>query len=335
MPSSSFSLEAFNPSTSNEGPTHVLEFSDQVVNLELSPYFWSYDLLCIAFKNKITVASIKFKEEHKDLESNLCFKSIEEFSCTSRVDCISWSPEATLHNVPQLLLFACATSDFKINIYNSNVVDAFTTKTLSDHQNHVNDVAFNPSGDYIASTSSDCTCRVWSVKDNYSHLCKFYLRSPGMSLKWHKDDDTGKLLVGESLGTVTLFNVASGTAVLSFHSRHSPLLKIDWAPTNYMNLAAATASSHILLWHLTNPSMASCEKNCQGGPIKALKFVPSSDHKVVTLGSSDGALKVTHLQKPLPLTLANIKLATAMSCHHHLPFVFVASDHYIQIFRIP
>ena len=50
--------------------------------------------------------------------------------------------------------------------------DAFKTKVVGGHSRNVNKLAWNASGDKLASGSDDRTCRVWSGEDDYRHSLK-------------------------------------------------------------------------------------------------------------------------------------------------------------------
>ena len=50
--------------------------------------------------------------------------------------------------------------------------DAFKTKVVGGHSRNVNKLAWNASGDKLASGSDDRTCRVWSGEDADRHSLK-------------------------------------------------------------------------------------------------------------------------------------------------------------------
>lgn len=50
---------------------------------------------------------------------------------------------------------------------------------LKGHKNYVNSVAYESSGEYLASVSDDLTCKLWTVKENRECFATFILKSPG------------------------------------------------------------------------------------------------------------------------------------------------------------
>jgi hypothetical protein len=59
--SSSILSDKFATSTKPEGPTHVLEFNDEVNNVAFCPYEWSHELVLICFAEKLVAGVIKFQ----------------------------------------------------------------------------------------------------------------------------------------------------------------------------------------------------------------------------------------------------------------------------------
>ncbi|KAF6200100.1 hypothetical protein GE061_006401 [Apolygus lucorum] len=314
-------------------PLHVLEFSDQIICLEFSPFLWSHDLICIAFSTKLIVGSIRFQEEYEHQTQEVEFEKIQVFPCSSRVHSISWSPESNLRSAPKKVQFAYSTADYLINVYTSNVSDAYTSKVLRGHSNYVNDISFNPKGNFLASGSDDLTCRIWLTENNYEVLCKFYLRSPVVAVKWHHEDP-GKVLVGEKSGVITFFNVTTETAIMSLLAATNPLMAVDWAPSN-SQFVSAISGNQLVVWDVTNPSNASIEKNGHADGGLHVKFFPMNEQKLVSLGARENCLKVSFLHKPNnPFTVASLKLATGLTFHQHLPYICTGVDTKIYMFRL-
>lgn len=42
-------------------PTSKLQFQEQIYSVKFSPFEWSQNLICIAFREKIVVATVKFQ----------------------------------------------------------------------------------------------------------------------------------------------------------------------------------------------------------------------------------------------------------------------------------
>lgn len=329
--SSSLILDKLYGSNTIEPPSHVLEFDDIVVCCEFSTYLWSHDLICIAFPSKIVVASLKFKEEDDDQIEPLRYDVVRKYTCYNRIQSITWSPETNIKKAPKTILFAVSTNTFEIDIYSLTVADTFTHK-ITAHRNYINDISYDPTGEYLASVSDDLTCRIWAVKDGYSEICKFYLESSPIAVKWHKDDP-GKLLVGESFGLVTVYNVMGGTTVMSFRSKGSPLVSLHWSPSDSQYISGI-CGGNLVIWYVCNPSVPCYEKLVYPDGGFFVKFSPLCSQSLVTLGSPDFSLKVLSKNKPFPRTIATMKTVSSISFHQHLPYLCVGVKKNIYIWLI-
>lgn len=58
-----------------DNPTHVIELPKQVMRVEMSPYEWSHNIMCIAYEDEIAIATIKF-QVGPSLCPSCCRKSI-------------------------------------------------------------------------------------------------------------------------------------------------------------------------------------------------------------------------------------------------------------------
>ena len=326
--SSSLILDILYGSNSTEPPAHVLEFDDVVVSAEFSPFLWSHDLMCIAFPSKIIVASLKFKEEDVEQIEPLKFDVVKKYACFGRVQAITWSPETNIKRAPKTILFAVSTNNFEINIYDSEDI----IHKINAHRNYVNDISYNPSGEYLASVSDDLTCRIWSVSNGYSQAYKFHLDSPPVTVKWHKDEP-GKLLVAEAYGVVKVYNVLGGTTITSFRSKTSPLISLDWCSDDCQRITAM-CGGNLVKWSMTNPSVPTYDKlvHPDGGFFTKFTYLP--EQTVVTLGTPDFSLKVLHIDQPFPKTVATMKSASSLTVHQHLPYVCVGVKKNIYMWLI-
>lgn len=329
--SSSLILDKLYGSNTIEPPAHVLEFDDIIVCAEFSPYLWSHNLICIAFPSKIIVGSIQFKEEDEDQPEPLRYDVVRKYTCFSRIQAISWSPETNIKKAPKTLLFAVSTNTFEIDIYSLDVIDTYAHK-ITAHRNYINDISYDPTGEYLASASDDLTCRIWSVKDKYCEISKFYLESPPIAVKWHKDEP-GKLLVGESYGLLKVYNVMGGTTIMSFRSKGSPLISLDWSPSNAQYISGI-CGGNLTIWYVCNPSVPCYEKLVHPDGGFFVKFLPLCAQTLVTLGTPDFSLKVLSKSRPFPRTIATMKSASGLSFHQHLPYVCVGVKKNIYMWLI-
>nr|CAD7263576.1 unnamed protein product [Timema shepardi] len=225
------------------------------------------------------------EEDDEELDDDPEYLELEKFSQKHRTLALAWSPETSLNVFPKTVAFCSAASDHKLRLYNSDLAANSTLQELRGHTDYINAVAYDPYGEYVVSTSDDHTCRVWSLKElpgqcitnirllspdnplqwrrgliSYSLTGLRLLKTgrleldPGMSVACHQSEE-GKLLVGEKCGVLSLFNLVSGQAILSFDSNRSPLLSADWS-SNTSLYAVAVVAGEIVLWDTTNPRLS-------------------------------------------------------------------------------
>lgn len=104
----------------------------------------------------------------------------------------SINPSPTQHTLPLNALFI-----------------SHTINMPPGHTNYINAIAWDPEGRYVSSVADDNSCIIWTNHDEQcSEHSVFYLKSAGMSVKWHPDDSE-KILVAEKKGVIHMYNVVS------------------------------------------------------------------------------------------------------------------------------
>lgn len=58
---SSIIMDKIHPNLKIDNPTHVINMSKQVFAVELSPFEWSHNLICIAHIDEVLIGSVKFQ----------------------------------------------------------------------------------------------------------------------------------------------------------------------------------------------------------------------------------------------------------------------------------
>ncbi|RZF35924.1 hypothetical protein LSTR_LSTR008494 [Laodelphax striatellus] len=312
-------------------PTHVMELPEQVVKVELSPFEWSHNLICIALPKLISVRVIKFQEEDEELEEEVDLELLQDFTINCRVDALAWSPETSLNVLPKCIMFCAATKDFNLRLFSSNTVDAYSEQVLTGHTDYINSIAFESNGEYLASASDDLSCRLWAMKDGQKCVAEFALKSPGMSVCWHSEEP-GKLLVGEKNGTVRIYNVERQQAILSFETFQTPLLAADWSPANSL-LVAAIAGGSLFVWNITRPNVP-LDRQILHSKGWLLRCSHQSDQHFATIGQPANTLKVVHTSVKQPIANAALKCVGGLSWHRKLPYVCVGVDRSICLWKI-
>ncbi|XP_026282135.1 nucleoporin Nup37 [Frankliniella occidentalis] len=318
--------------TDNSSRKFVLSFSSQIFQAEFSPYEWSQNLLCIALKDKVVVGTLSVQEEDENSQESVEFSIIHEFYHVSRVHAIAWSPDASVSALPKLLSFYTADSDFKVCHFDSTRNGNKFFKTLGSHTDYINALACDPERNYLASVSDDQTCQLWPLKDEGGEVILFYLSSPGMSVSWHRQEPS-KLLVAEKAGLIHMYNIETQRAILSVDAAQVPLMSADWSPSNCSRVGCV-AGSDLIIRDVTAPSspVETRPIHMEGGQL--IRFSPTSENHVATIGRSDHQLKVSHVGSSQPILTAMLQVFGGLSWHYRLPLLCAGSDRKLVIFKV-
>lgn len=165
---------------------------------------------------------------------------MRELDQDTRSHAVAISPDTSLSMLPKMVKFCTAGADFVIRIYRTNLDDSDTVQEVNRHTSYVNDLAWEPSGRYLASVSDDHSCQIRSQHDDFKSEVIFRLKSPGMIVRWHSDSNE-KVLVAEKRGTIHIFNIESRQIVHSIETSKSPLMGADWCPRNPLLVTALSA----------------------------------------------------------------------------------------------
>lgn len=158
----------------------------------------------------------------------------------TRSHAIALAPDSSLSVLPKSVKFCTAGADFVVRIYRTNLCDNDTVQIVNRHTSYVNDVAWEPSGRYLASVSDDHSCQIRSQHDDFKSEVVFRLKSPGIVVRWHPDGGE-KVLVAEKRGTIHIYNIESQQIVYSIDTAKSPLMDADWCLRNSLLVTALSA----------------------------------------------------------------------------------------------
>ncbi|XP_055530952.1 nucleoporin Nup37 [Wyeomyia smithii] len=309
------------PSNSSP-PTHSISFTDKISTFELSSYEWSQNLLCVALPDKLLLGVVRFPEE-SDLE---CFEwnQLKEIHHETRCHAVAFAPETSLAVLPKVIVICTAGADFNLRILNSDLEDDNTVQILSGHRSYINQVSWDPDGEYLASCGDDHMCIMWKRKENFSKGSTFFFGSAVVSAKWHPDE-TGKVLIAEKSGIVHLYNVESKLAILSVESSKNPLNYADWSLNNSA-LVVALAGGELVFWDLKKPSRPIENKRIHEDCGHIVKFAPHSEAIVASVGRPRTTLKVIHAKNQIPQVEAKLLLYGGLCWHYQLPYVVAGQD---------
>nr|XP_033335091.1 nucleoporin Nup37 [Megalopta genalis]XP_033335092.1 nucleoporin Nup37 [Megalopta genalis]XP_033335093.1 nucleoporin Nup37 [Megalopta genalis]XP_033335094.1 nucleoporin Nup37 [Megalopta genalis] len=310
--------------------TFQLKFSKQIYCVELSPYEWSQHLICVALAEEIVIGTIKFQEEDETVE-DIAYSTLRTFRHDTRPHAIAWSPETCLSVVSKVLMFSVAGADFKIRLYCSNMSDS-TIWEMEGHKDYVNSICYETEGKILASVSDDHTCKLWAVNEEGRCISTFYLTSPGMTVRFHPEKP-GKLLVGEKNGLIHMYDIQSRQAIMSLDADIVPLMSIDWGSNPFE--IAGIAAGKLLLWDISSKFSLPHELSplhIEGGLM--VKFSPSYDHLIATIGRPDNLLKVRNVKSDQEILCGQVKLIGGITWHYKLPYICAASDRELRFWRV-
>ncbi|KAG8370848.1 hypothetical protein BUALT_Bualt13G0026000 [Buddleja alternifolia] len=142
--------------------------------------------------------------------------------------------------------------------------DQFPTESiqiLTNHQNEVWFVQFSNNGEYLASSSSDCTAIIWKVQDDNKVTLKHTLSShknPVSFVAWSPDDTM--LLTCGNMEVLKLWDVETGTCKHTFGNDGFVVSSCAWFPdSKRLVCGSSDPKKGIYMW------------DCDGNEIKSWK----------------------------------------------------------------
>ncbi|XP_057781766.1 WD repeat-containing protein WDS homolog [Salvia miltiorrhiza] len=136
-----------------------------------------------------------------------------------------------------------------------------TTQILTNHQNEVWSVQFSNNGEYLASSSSDCTAIIWKVQDDNRVTLRHVLcghKKPVSFVAWSPDNSM--LLTCGNMEVLKLWDVETGTCRQTFGGDGFVVSSCAWFP-----------DSKCLVCGSSDPKKGIYMWDCEGNEIKAWK----------------------------------------------------------------
>ncbi|XP_050388246.1 WD repeat-containing protein WDS homolog [Argentina anserina] len=134
-----------------------------------------------------------------------------------------------------------------------------TVQILTEHKNEVWFVQFSHNGEYLASSSSDCTAIIWKVLEDYSLVLRHTLRShhnPVSFVAWSPDDT--KLLTCGNGEVLKLWDVETGSCKHTFGDHGFVVSSCAWFPdSKRLVCGSSDLEKGIYMW------------DCDGNELKA------------------------------------------------------------------
>ncbi|XP_053963583.1 nucleoporin Nup37 [Anastrepha ludens] len=307
--------------------THTWSFPEQIEGFEFCDSDFACNLLALGSSKKIILGLISLPEESG------CFdwKRLKDLYHESRCVSLCFAPETSLVVVPKSVIFCAAGADFRLRIFRTDLQNSDTVQILNGHTNYINQVIWDCNGEFLASVGDDSTCRIWDTKTNFENSVTFHLLSAGMSVKCHPEEPH-KVLVAEKRGVIHLYNIQTQAPLISVEAQKCPLRSVDWCPLNRMCITALVAGD-IVTWDLRRPLPIDIKQvHEDGGQI--VRIAPNAETVVASVGRPDVSVKVFTAKSRIPLVDATLKLYGGMSWHHRLPYIGVASDRKLYLWKL-
>ncbi|POM26762.1 translocation protein TolB [Actinomadura rubteroloni] len=163
---------------------------------------------------------------------------------------------------------------------------ARTRAVLTGHTDHVENVAWSPTGSVIATVSSDGTARLWSVTDRAQSAPALPHGDVVFGLAWAPD---GSRFVTASLdGRARIWSADGAGAPLVLEGAGDQLWNAAWSPDG-AQVAAACNNGTVLLWNAGEPAPALVLRGHEA-VAWGVDFSPDGRH--VVTGARDGTARI-------------------------------------------
>lgn len=152
--------------------------------------------------------------------------------------------------------FASCSTDKSVHIY--RIGDAKPLKIYTGHTDEVNAVKWDPTRNFLASCSDDCTAKVWAVEsDSTSPLYTFDSHSQEIyTVKWSPsgpgtvNPNKQSLLATASFdGTVRLWSIIDGSCYRIFKRHRESVYSVAFSPSGDY-LASGSLAGQLYIWNI-------------------------------------------------------------------------------------
>lgn len=170
-----------------------------------------------------------------------------------------------------------------------------TIQTLTEHENEVWFVQFSNNGEYLASSSSDCTAIIWKVLEDGRLSFKHMLRShqtPVSFVAWSPDDT--KLLTCGNVEVLKLWDVETGTCKHTFGDHGFVVSSCAWFPDSKRFVCGSS-----------DPEKGICMWDCDGNEIKAWRGTRMP--KVLDLAVTPDGENLISVMSDLEIRILNVR----------------------------
>lgn len=248
-----------------------------------------------------------------------------------RTTCVAFSPDTSLAVLPKSVTLCAAFSDHHLGIFSSDLQDSDTLRILRGHTSYINDIDWEPEGRYLASASDDHSLILWNCRDNFGACRRLPFESSVTACRFHANDKD-KLLIGTKNGVVRYYNIDSDQVIISFEASQ-PLMALDWAPSNYL-VIAAVSGGEVSVWNLRKTDRPVDTKEVYENSGGVIRFSPVNEHLTASIGCPNWTLKVLHTKSQLPKLCVPQDLFGGLGWHHRLPYIAAAFDRKLAFWSV-
>ena len=175
----------------------------------------------------------------------------------------------------------------------------FLFQTFSGHENEVNAIKWDPSGELLASCSDDKTLKVWSLNsDSHIHNLRAH-QSEIYTIKWSpsgpgsSNPNSNLLLASASFdSTVRLWEVERGTCLHSLTKHDEPVYSVSFSPDGKL-IASGSFDRWIHIWSTTSGELVHSYRGSGG----IFEICWNSRGDKVGASASDGSVSVLDLRR--------------------------------------
>ncbi|KAK7267479.1 hypothetical protein RIF29_20153 [Crotalaria pallida] len=195
-------------------------------------------------------------------------------------------------------------------------IPTVTTQILTGHRNEVWFVQFSNNGEYLASSSNDCTSIIWKVLEDGNLTLKDTLcgHQRAISLVAWSPDDSKLLTIGNT-EVLKLWDVETGTCQHTFGSPDFVISSCAWFPNSKQFVCGSS-----------DPEKGICMWDCDGNEIKAWRGMRMP--KVVDIAvTPDGEYLISvFLDKEIRILHMETNAERVISEEHPITSLSVSGD---------
>ena len=162
------------------------------------------------------------------------------------------------------------------------------------HRSFVREIAFDPTGSFLASVSCDQKCYIWNLNDDCEEM-QLSLKSRPAGFKWHHTDHR-KFMIFLSDGSIHLYNLEECSPIIYLSALKTDLIRGDWSTVDDSYVAATVLKNYCLIWSVTESAL----------PVEPILSVPEAEVDWVSWSKCNKNVFAVTLAKQNTLCVFNV-----------------------------